>query len=94
MKIPTTDPELTTIYPGEFLILWADKEAEQGVLHLDDVKLSGDGEDIGLTATDGTTLIDSYTYEAQITDVSEGRMLDGGDTWQFFNTPTPGEPNE
>lgn len=92
--IPTTNPDSTTINPGEYLILWADKEAEQGILHLDDVKLSGDGEDIGLVAADGTTIIDSYTFGAQTTDISEGRMPDGGDTWQFFTTPTPGAANQ
>jgi len=93
-QIPTTDPEMTTINPGEYLILWADKEPEQGILHLDEVKLSSDGEDIGLTAADGTTIIDSYTFGAQTTDVSEGRLPDGGATWQFFTVPTPGAANE
>ena len=92
--IPTTYPDSTTIYPGEFLIIWADKAPEQGILHLDDVKLSSDGEDIGLTAADGTTIIDSYTFGAQTTDVSEGRMPDAGTTWQFFDVPTPGATNE
>ncbi len=92
--IPTTYPDSTTIYPGEFLIVWADKEPEQGILHLDDVKLSGDGEDIGLTAADGTTIIDSYTFGEQTTDVSEGRLPDGGATWEFFTVPTPGASNE
>jgi len=93
-QIPTTFPDSTTINPGEYLIIWADKEPEQGVLHLDDVKLSGDGEDIGLTAVDGTTIIDSYTFGVQTTDVSEGRLPDGGATWQFFTVPTPGASNQ
>jgi len=93
-QIPDTDPDLTTINPGEYLILWADKEEEQGILHLDDVKLSGDGEDIGLTAADGTTLVDSYTFGAQTTDVSEGRLPDAGETWEFFEVPTPGATNQ
>jgi len=93
-QIPTTFPDSTTINPGEYLIIWADKEPEQGILHLDDVKLSGDGEDIGLTAADGTTIIDSYTFGAQTTDVSEGRLPDGTDIWEFFTVPTPGASNE
>ncbi|MBT3756674.1 MAG: lamin tail domain-containing protein [Candidatus Cloacimonetes bacterium] len=92
--IPTTFPDSTTINPGEYLIIWADKEPEQGILHLDDVKLSGDGEDIGLTAVDGITIIDSYTFGVQTTDISEGRLPDGGATWQFFTVPTPGASNE
>jgi len=93
-QIPATNPELTTINPGEYLILWADKEEEQGILHLDDVKLSGSGEDIGLTAVDGTTIIDSYTYGEQTTDISEGRLPDGSDNWVNFEVPTPGASNQ
>jgi hypothetical protein len=91
-QIPSTNPDLTTIYPGEFLILWADKEPEQGILHLDDIKLYGGGEDIALTASDGTTIIDSYTFGEQTADVSEGRFPDGY-LWEFFTIPTPGASN-
>ena len=92
-QIPDTDPDLTTIAPREYLVLWADKQMEQGVLHVD-IKLSGDGEAIGLSESDGTTIIDSYTFGAQEADISEGRFPDGEDNWQFFETPTPGMPNE
>ncbi len=93
-QIPTTYPDSTTIYPGEFLIIWADKEPEQGILHLDDVKLSGDGEQIGLTDVDGTTILDSLTFGVQTADISYGRLPDGTDTWEFFTVPTPGTSNE
>lgn len=92
--IPSDSLEITMIPPGGYLILWADKEPEQGVLHIDDVKLSGDGEYVGLIDTDGTTIIDDYTFGPQTTDVSEGRTTDGGDTWDFFTTPTPGATNQ
>lgn len=96
-QIPTTDAEATTIMPGDYLILWADKEPEQGVLHID-IKLSGSGEAIALTEADEVTIIDSYVYGAQTTDVSEGRVTDGADTWGFFGEGnatifTPGEAN-
>ncbi len=92
-QIPTTAPDTTTIPAGGFLVLWADKQPEQGVLHVN-IKLSSGGEDVVLTAPNGTTEIDSYTFDAQTTDVSEGRYPDGSDTWQFFNTPTPGASNQ
>lgn len=92
-QIPDTDPDLTTIFPGGFLLLWADKEPEQGILHVD-IKLDADGEDIGLVSDDGTTILDSYTFGHQTTDVSEGRLPDGEDNWQFFDVPTPGASNE
>jgi len=97
-QIPTTHPDSTTIPAGGFLVLWADKEPEQGILHLADVKLSGGGEQIGLTDSDGTTVIDSLTYGDQTTDVSKGRLPDASDTWDYFGQGhatmyTPGASN-
>ena len=91
-QIPTTDPGKTTIPAGGFLVLWADKQSEQGILHVE-IKLSGSGEDVVLTAPNGTTIIDSYTFGEQSTDVSMGRMPDGSDNWVTFTTPTPGASN-
>jgi len=92
-QIPATAPDSTTIPAGGFIVLWADKQPEQGILHVK-IKLSSGGEDVVLTAPNGTTEIDSYTFGAQTTDVSEGRYPDGSETWQFFNTPTPGASNQ
>ena len=91
-QIPTTSPDSTTIAPGEFLLLWADKESEQGILHVQ-IKLSGDGEQIGLYASDGETVVDTLTYGAQTADISLGRSPDGSETWVAFDTPTPGLTN-
>ncbi len=91
-QIPTTAPDSTTVAPGEFLLLWADKEKEQGILHVE-IKLSGDGEQIGLYASDGTTVVDTLTFGAQESDVSKGRNPDGSDTWETFSLPTPGRSN-
>ena len=92
-QIPTTDPASTTIPPGGFLLLWFDGQPEQGVLHVDE-KLGASGEDIGLYASDGNTPIDFYTFNEQLADVSEGRVPDGGDTFDFFGEPTPGSAND
>ena len=92
-QIPTTDATLTTIAPGGFLLLWFDKETDQGELHVD-AKLSASGEDIGLIASDGITVIDSYTFGAQLTDISEGRFPDGTNNWVFFGAPTPESSND
>lgn len=93
-QIPATYPDSTTIQPGGFLILWADKESEEGVLHLE-LKLSGSGEQIGLVQvvdTD-TSFIDSLTYGEQTADTSYARFPDGSSTWKIFNQPTPGASN-
>ena len=91
-QIPNTAPDSTTIPAGGFLVLWADKQPDQGVLHVN-IKLSSKGEDIVLTAPNGTTVIDSLTFGKQTTDVSMGRLPDGSDHWEFFDNPTPGAPN-
>ncbi|MBF88516.1 MAG: hypothetical protein CMG75_02470 [Candidatus Marinimicrobia bacterium] len=91
-QIPTTSPDSTTIAPGEFLLLWADKESEQGILHIE-IKLGKSGEQIGLYASDGETVVDTLTFGAQTDDISIGRSPDGSDTWVAFDTPTPGLTN-
>ena len=91
-QIPATDPTSTTIPAQGFIILWFDKNPEQGVLHVD-AKLSGSGEEIGLVAPDGLTVIDAYTYGEQNANVSEGRTTDGAATWTFFSEESPGETN-
>ncbi len=91
-QIPTTAPSATTIQPGGFLILWADKETDQGELHVN-IKLSGDGEAVGLIDSDGITVIDSVSYGLQSTNVSYGRIPDGGSSWELLLTPTPGLAN-
>ncbi len=91
-QIPTTKPDSTTIAAGGFILLLADKKPEAGILHVN-LKLSGKGEQIGLIAPNGTTIIDSLTYTKQIADTSYGRFPDGSDNWQQFPNPTPGASN-
>ncbi len=91
-QIPITAPDSTTIDPGGFLVLWADKDSEQGILHVE-IKLSVDGEQIGLYASDGSTVVDTLTFDAQTDDVSQGRNPDGSETWATLTTPTPGTTN-
>ena len=90
--IPDTDPSESTIPPGGYLILWCDDDQEQGVLHLSK-KLKASGESIILIDKDGTTVIDSYTFGSQTTDISMGRNTEDLDKWIFFETPTPGSIN-
>ena len=82
------------IEPNGVQLFWADKDPEQGTNHAD-FKLNDEGEYIGLYDTDGTTLIDSITFGLQTNDVSYGRSIDGGNTWQLFagGTATPDQQN-
>lgn len=85
-------PDGVVISGGSFLLFWADNDEEQGDVHTN-FKLSSGGEEIGLIDTDGSTIIDSYTFGPQEMDISEGRYPDGADNWIFMSAPTPGYSN-
>ncbi len=91
-QISKTNPELTTIPAGGFLVIYCDNKSQISPLHVD-FALSADGEDITLTEENGLKIIDEITYTAQTTDISEGRNPDGSETWQQFTSPTPNSSN-
>ena len=91
-KFPDTNPGLTTILPGGHLLIWCDKDPEQGEDHAD-FSLSGDGETVYLVDSDGTSILDSVAFGQQQTDVSYGRSCDGCEDWVYFNVPTPAATN-
>ncbi|MCD4790710.1 MAG: CotH kinase family protein, partial [Bacteroidales bacterium] len=80
--------------PGDFILIWADNDPEQGANHTN-FKLDQDGEEIGIFDAENTGffLIDTITFGQQITDVSFGREPDGGYEWIFYIIPTPGYSN-
>ncbi|MCF8245759.1 MAG: CotH kinase family protein [Saprospiraceae bacterium] len=86
-KVPATNPAMTTIQPGGYLLFWLDGEPAQSVLHAN-FKLGAGGEDLGLYAADGSQL-DALTFGPQTANVSYGRSADGSSSFQFFTTPTP-----
>ncbi len=85
-------PQGVTITAGGYLLLWADGDTTQGDTHAD-FKLNVAGEALGLYGSDGVTLIDSITFDAQTADVSYGRLLDGGENTGVIAAPTPGATN-
>ncbi|MEA2095499.1 MAG: lamin tail domain-containing protein [Candidatus Cloacimonadota bacterium] len=89
--ISDSNPELTVLAPGEFIVLIADGSPENGPLHLD-LKLS-DNEDFALVDTDGSTIIDQRNTGVVPDDESEGRVPDGTDVWEYLNPASPGGPN-
>lgn len=84
----------TTIAAKSFLLVWTDNEATQGPLHTN-FALGRTGEQLGLFAplALGNFPIDTLSFTAQKSDTSYGRTPDGGSTWRFFSTPTPGSSN-
>ncbi len=93
-QIPRTKQDETILLPDDFIVLWADDDAKQGVLHLG-FKLSAGGEEIGLAQMIGsdTVLIDSLIYGSQNANISFGSYPDGSDNRIPFAIPTPGESN-
>ena len=94
VMVPTSAPDSTTIPAGGFLVLWADKQSEQGVLHLE-FKLSSGGEQVGLAQVidSDTTFIDSLSFGPQWADTSYGYVSDGSGDRAYFHPATPGESN-
>jgi spore coat protein CotH len=84
--------EGTVIDAGGFLVVWADNDPEKGPMHAN-FGLNASGEAVGLFASDGETEIDSIVFNAQLNDVSYGRLPDGSANWTCL-TPTPGSQNE
>lgn len=91
-QMPDNEADSTIILPDEFLLLWADNDSDDGILHLD-IKLSASGEQIAVFEKDGITLLDSLTFGEQSTDISLGRQFNGGENWIYMTRPTPGESN-
>lgn len=101
-QIPTTSPNLTTIPPHGYLIVWYDEDLDQGPLHVND-KLGGGADAVYLIDSDGVTVVDNYiwteTTGLNVDDVSIGRLPDGGNDWVLFGAGqtdpcTPGAANQ
>lgn len=92
-QIPAGDPDLTTIAPGGYLLIWADGDTEAQGLHAS-FKLSSNGEQIGLFDADGATLIDSLVFPKLPPDVSYGCWPDGGGDRRYFAPASAGAANQ
>jgi hypothetical protein len=90
-RVPNNNPSLTTIPSHGYLLIWADEEAGEGILHAG-FKLSAGGEQIDLYDAGGNP-IDSIAFGPQNGNESYGRLPDGSDNWQVFTSPTPGASN-
>jgi len=92
-QIPTNRPTATTIPAGGYLLVWADNEVADAGLHAN-FQLNADGEQIGLFAADGHTLIDSIAFADQAADVSFGCYPDGKNELRFLGLPSPAAQNQ
>ena len=71
------------------VLVWADGRDFQ--MH-SNFKLSSAGEEIALYSPTGE-LLDYISYEAQRSNLSQGRETDGATSFAFFQEPTPGSSN-
>ena len=89
----TQIPALSFIAPKGFTQFWADSSTAGG--NHCNFKLSKSGESLVLSAANGATVLDTITFSAQASDVSQGRLPDGGNTIVSFSAQTvsPGSAN-
>jgi spore coat protein CotH len=83
-----------TLDPGDFLLLWADSDPEQGPLHLG-FRLNGNSEYLSIheTVQRAPRRMDEVIFPPLNTDESYGRITDGAAEWTVFDIPTPNGPN-
>jgi hypothetical protein len=93
-RIPEDNHDESTIHAGEYKLLWADEDPDQGPMHLD-FKLDRNGGEVALIECYGDTamVIDSVFYPELDADQSFGRYSDGTDRWFVLTGITPGASN-
>jgi len=92
-QIPYGHAAETTVPAGGFIVLWFDKETDEGPLHVA-VKLDGDGEAVYLYAPDRVQTVDGLEFGQQYADASLIRFPDATPDLYLTVTPTPGAANE
>lgn len=91
LEIISSDTQSAIIPAKGFLIIWCDKDLDQGNLHAD-FKLDANGETLYLIDRDGSTVIDSLRFPKQYLDFSYGR-IEQGKQLSYFLKPSPWIPN-
>ncbi len=89
-QLPLHFPAKTTLPPYGFLLLWADGQTEQGLLHTN-FKLSAGGERVAVYQRVGTGYVEreNLVFGQQSPDISWGRYPDGSaDTRMMYPTPS------
>lgn len=85
--------QITLLPPRSYLVFWANNQPSHGIRHLNFILEQG--KTIALYDASGRNLIDSVTvpYSLQ-TDVTYGRIVDGGQLWANLPKSTPGGNND
>lgn len=85
-------PAGATIPASGFLIVWCDRQPQQGIYHTN-FSLSATGETIYLVDRDGLGILDAFKFDAVRTDESVGRLPDGTGSFFYLDRATPGATN-
>ncbi len=85
-------PKGIVIEPKGYLLFWADKDEEEGDMHID-FKLSSDSGYVILTNPQNNYIIDSTYYIDADSDESFARNGDGNSEWIKAHVPTPNRSN-
>jgi hypothetical protein len=80
----------TRIAPGGFMMLWADNQTNQGILHLN---FTLEPTSCIVLYKSNLAFTDSVCYDTMSTDISYGRVTDGNLQWMHFAIPTPDSNN-
>jgi hypothetical protein len=76
--VPLYDEAATTIEAHDFMLFWADKDPEQGILHMDfNVRASGGSIGLAQIIDKQVHEIDRIDYSEQPADIAFGRYPDG-----------------
>jgi hypothetical protein len=83
------------LQPGEYVLVWADNEPEQGLLHAD-FRLAAESGEVAIfeTIDHGNVLIHGWKYPRMATNISMGYKPDDGSAPEFLASPSPGASND
>jgi hypothetical protein len=85
--------QITLLPPRSYLVFWANNQPSHGIRHLNFIL--EEGKTIALYDASGRNLIDSVTVPYRLqTDVTYGRIVDGGELWANLPKSTPGGNND
>jgi len=84
-----------TIAGGDYIVLWADNEIDEGPLHTN-FRLTSEGESIALfeTIDHGNVLIHGWKFGRMSADISMGYLTSKSTAPDYLARPTPGEKND
>jgi len=94
-KVNLSDTVLSILKPGDYFSFYADNDPSEGELHCN-FSLSLSGEELAVSQIQGldTVIIDSFTYNNAISNVSIGRFPDGVSNFRNFTIPSFNSVNQ